>query len=132
MTNIEIAMAAPVLPAEMNAAALSSRTSSAATLSDESRLRRSASEGLSAMPTTSEAWRISRPSERAPRRPTSASMAWRSPTRMTETPNSRTAAMAPSTTTAGPWSPPMASTAIFTGVCRRPYADSTARTSRPL
>jgi MAF protein len=37
----------------------------------------------------------------------------RSPTRMTDAPNSRTAATAPSTTTAGPWSPPMASTAIF-------------------
>src|SRR5438128_11903892 len=40
-------------------------------------------------------------------------MAGRSPTRMTEAPNSRTAATAPSTTTAGPWSPPMASTATF-------------------
>src|SRR5438094_8106184 len=40
-------------------------------------------------------------------------MAGRSPTRMTEAPNSRTAATAPATTTAGPWSPPMASTATF-------------------
>src|SRR5216117_2822569 len=40
-------------------------------------------------------------------------MAARSPTRMTEAPNSLTAATAPATTTAGPWSPPIASTAIF-------------------
>ena len=55
MTNMEMAMAAPVLPAEMNAEALPSRTSSAATRSEESHLRRRACEGLSAMPTTSEA-----------------------------------------------------------------------------
>src|SRR5437879_5794576 len=113
ITNIEIAIAAPVFPAEMRAAALPSRTSSAATLRDESRLRRRACDGLSAIPTTWEAWRISRPRLWAPRRVTSRSTAARSPTRITDAPNSRTAATAPSTTTAGPWSPPMASTATF-------------------
>ena len=89
MTNIEMAMAAPVLPAETKAEALPSRTSSAATRSDESRLRRSACEGLSAMPTTWEAWRIS--TAEAPGAqpvPARASMAVWSPTRMTEAPNS--------------------------------------------
>ena len=66
--HMEIAIAAPVLPAEMNAAALPSRTSSAATRSEESRLRRKACEGLSAMPTTSEVCRTSRPRLWAPRR----------------------------------------------------------------
>src|SRR2546429_2952633 len=113
ITNIEIAIAAPVFPAEIKAAALPSLTSSAATLSEESRLRRSACDGRSPMPTTWEAWRTSSPRLGAPRRVTSRSMAARSPTRMTEAPNSRTAATAPSTTTAGPWSPPMASTATF-------------------
>src|SRR5215470_17599424 len=42
MTNIAMAIAAPVLPAEMNADAWPSRTSSAATRSEESRLRRRA------------------------------------------------------------------------------------------
>src|SRR5437899_657470 len=113
ITNIEIAIAAPVFPAEIKAAALPSLTSSAATLSEESRLRRSACDGRSPMPTTWEAWQTSSPRLCAPRRVTSRSMAARSPTRMTEAPNSRTAATAPSTTTAGPWSPPMASTATF-------------------
>ena len=55
MTNIAMAMAAPVLPAEMKAEAWPSRTSSAAMLSEESRLRRSACDGDSAIPTTCEA-----------------------------------------------------------------------------
>src|SRR2546425_6125636 len=61
ITNIEIAIAAPVFPAEIKAAALPSLTSSAATLSEESRLRRSACDGRSPMPTTWEAWRTSSP-----------------------------------------------------------------------
>src|SRR2546428_131756 len=113
ITNIEIAIAAPVFPAEIKAAALPSLTSSAATLSEESRLRRSACDGRSPMPTTWEAWRTSSPRLCAPRRVTSRSMAARSPTRMTEAPNSRTAATAPSTTTAGPWPPPPAPTATL-------------------
>src|SRR2546430_706928 len=113
ITNMEIAIAAPVFPAEMRAAALPSFTSPAATLSDESRLCRSACDGLSPIPTTWEAWWTSSPRLCAPRRVVSRSMAGRSPTRMTEAPNSRTAATAPATTTAGPWSPPMASTATF-------------------
>jgi hypothetical protein len=133
MTNMAIAIAAPVLPAETNAAALPSRTASAATRSEESRLRRRASDGLSAMPTTWEACRISSPSVLAPRRAISDSIEAWSPTRITEAPNSRTAAMAPSTTTAGPWSPPMASTAIFMPACRPiRYVPSTETISRPL
>src|SRR5947199_642149 len=112
-TNIATARAAPVLPAEMNALTSPSRTSSAATRNDESRLRRSACDGLSPIPTTWEAWRSSTPAAEAPSRVSSRSMAAVSPTRTTEAPNSRTAATAPSTTTAGPWSPPMASTATF-------------------
>ena len=102
MTNIAIAIAAPVLPAEMKAEALPSLTSSAATRKDESRLRRSACDGLSAIPTTCEAWRISRATLCASSRTTSRLIAERSPTRMTAAPNSRTAATAPSTTTRGP------------------------------
>src|SRR5881628_3697395 len=90
ITNIDIAIAAPVFPAEIKAAALPSLTSSAATLSEESRLRRSACDGRSPMPTTWEAWQTSSPRLCAPRRVTSRSMA-----------------------AAGPWSPPMASTATF-------------------
>ena len=71
MTNIAMAIAAPVLPAEMKADAVPPFTSSAATRRDESRLRRSACDGLSAMPTTCEAWRISRARLSASRRTTS-------------------------------------------------------------
>ena len=130
MTNMATAMAAPVLPADTKADACPSRTSSAATRRDESRLRLSACDGLSAMPTTWEACRISTPGRRPPRRSSSRSMAVWSPTRTTDTPNSCRATMAPSTTTAGPWSPPMASTAIFMRASG--YAPSTATISRPL
>ncbi len=101
--NMAMAMAAPVFPAEMNAEASPSLTSCAAIRSDESRLRRRACDGDSAMPTTCEACRISTaPDAAAPSRATSRSIAARSPTRATVTPNSRLAATAPSTTTAGP------------------------------
>src|SRR5207245_3064437 len=83
--------------------------------SDESRLRRRACEGASAMPTTCEAWRTETGTSWAPSRAISRSMAARSPTSTEARPNSRHAATAPSTTTAGPKSPPMASTAIFIG-----------------
>ena len=49
MTNIEIAMAAPVLPADTNADASPARTSSAETRREESRLRRNATDGVSLM-----------------------------------------------------------------------------------
>jgi hypothetical protein len=102
MTNMEMAMAAPVFPADTNAAASRSRTSSAATRRDESRLRRSAWEGVSAIVTTCEACRISSASVSARSRESSCSMTALSPTRMTEIPSSRAAVTAPSTTTAGP------------------------------
>src|SRR3989304_5799010 len=59
-TNIPLAMAAPVLPAETKAPASPSLTSSAATRSDESRLRRTACEADSPMPITWDAWWIVR------------------------------------------------------------------------
>ncbi len=108
-----IAIAAPVFPAETSAPHSPSLTSSAATRSDESRLRRRACEGASAMPTTCEAWRTETGRSWAPSRAISRSIAARSPTSTEARPNSRHAATAPSTTTAGPKSPPMASTAIF-------------------
>ena len=113
ITNMLMAMAAPVLPAETSAPHSPSFTSSAATRSEESRLRRSAWDGASAMPTTCVAWRTVTGRSWALRRVISRSMAGRSPTRTDGSPNSRHAATAPSTTTAGPKSPPMASTAIF-------------------
>ena len=57
IVNIAMAMAAPVFPAEMNAAASPSRTSEAATRIEESRLRRRACEGCSPDSTTWEACR---------------------------------------------------------------------------
>src|SRR5499426_1689905 len=122
ITNIAMAIAAPVLPAEMNAAASPDLTSSAATRREESRLRRSACEGGSAMPTTWLAWRTLMGRSCALRRTISRSTAERSPTRTEARPNSRAAVTAPSTTTAGPKSPPMASTAIF--IARGPRAPS--------
>ncbi len=53
--NMPMAMAAPVFPADTSASHSPSFTSSAATRSEESRLRRSAWDGDSAMPTTWEA-----------------------------------------------------------------------------
>src|ERR1700730_18166557 len=89
-TNIPMAMAAPVLPADTRASHSPDLQSSAATRSDESRLRRRAWEGGSAIPTTWVAWRMEMGSSCALRRTISRS-------------------------TAGPKSPPMASTAIFIG-----------------
>jgi hypothetical protein len=108
-----MAMAAPVLPAETMPWHSPAFTSSAATRSEESRFRRSACEGDSAMPTTCEAWWMASGSSWALRRTISRSTAARSPTSTEAMPSSRAAATAPSTTTAGPKSPPMASSAIF-------------------
>src|SRR5262245_40108428 len=112
ITYMPMAMAAPVLPADTRAWHSPSLQSSAATRREESRLRRRAWEGGSAMPTTWLAWRTVRGRSCALRRPISRSTAERSPTKTEARPNSRAAATAPSTT-AGPKSPPMASTAIF-------------------
>src|SRR5262252_6740723 len=115
ITYMPMAMAAPVLPADTRAWHSPSLQSSAATRREESRLRRRAWEGGSAMPTTWLAWRTVRGRSCALRRPISRSTAERSPTKTEASPNSRAAATAPSATTAGPKSPPMASTAIFIG-----------------
>src|SRR3990170_4288269 len=115
MTYMPMAMAAPVLPAETRAWHSPSLQSSAATRREESRLRRSACDGGSAMPTTCVAWRTVIGRSCALRRTISRSTAALSPTSTEASPNSRAAVTAPSTTTAGPKSPPMASTAIFIG-----------------
>src|SRR3989304_248184 len=76
-TNIPMAMAAPVLPAETKAPASPSLTSSAATRSDESRLRRTACEADSPMPITWDAWWIVRGRPEARRRGGSGSVGGR-------------------------------------------------------
>src|SRR6266581_904475 len=114
-TYIPMAMAAPVLPAETRAWHSPSLQSSAATRSEESCLRRRACEGGSAMPTTWLAWRTEIGWSCALRRTISRSTEALSPTSTEASPNSRAAVTAPSTTTAGPKSPPIASTAIFIG-----------------
>src|SRR5712691_10358930 len=114
-TYIPMAMAAPVFPADTSASHSPDLQSSAATRSDESRLRRRACEAGSAIPTTWEACRTETGSSCALSRMISRSTAALSPTSTEASPNSRAAATAPSTTTAGPKSPPMASTAIFIG-----------------
>src|SRR5437867_3998069 len=68
ITNMAMAMAAPVLPADTKADASPSLTSWAATRRDESRLRRSACEALSPMLTTWEACRLSTLRTHRPRR----------------------------------------------------------------
>ena len=65
------------------------------------------------MPTTWLAWRTVIGWSCALSRTSSRSTAALSPTSTEASPNSRAAVTAPSTTTAGPKSPPMASTAIF-------------------
>src|SRR5262245_20650602 len=67
------------------------------------------------MPTTWVAWRMDSGRSCAFRRRISRSMAALSPTRTDAIPCSRAATTAPSTTTAGPKSPPIASSAIFMG-----------------
>ena len=108
-----MAIAAPVFPEEMNADASPSRTSDAATRIDESRFRRRAWDGCSPISTTWEACRTVMGSGPTRWRASSRSMVAWSPTRTTSRPYSRAAAIAPSTLTGTPPSPPIASTAIF-------------------
>ena len=91
------------------------------------------------MPTTWEAWRTVTGRSWAPSRAISRSMAALSPTSTDGEPELAAAATAPSTTTAGPKSPPMASTAIFMApisgtarLSRKNYSPSIETTSRPL
>jgi hypothetical protein len=98
------ATAAPVLPALTMADACPSLTASAARTTDESFLRRTAAAGSSSIATISDAGSTSR----LPVSPSASG--W--PTSTTGMPCCSTAWRAPATISAGPRSPPMASTAI--------------------
>jgi hypothetical protein len=112
MTNLEIAISAPVLPAETQASASPFLTRFTATRIDESFLLRKAREGDSCISTTSEAW-TTRSRELAADFPSSGCSDSSRPTRI------RLAAGWASrkrrdagTVTDGPWSPPMQSMAM--------------------
>src|SRR5258706_8820317 len=117
-TKREIAISAPVLPADTQACATPSFTRSTATRIDESFLRRRASAGGSCISTTSVVARMLGSSKECWRAVSSTRwMASLPPTRMTcasgvASRNRNDAA----TVTGGPWSPPIASTAIVTGI----------------
>ena len=102
MRNRAEAIAAPVFPAETMAAALPSRTASAARTRVASFLRRTPPAGSSPMPITSEADIRGSPSVSRPS----------GPTMTTSIPSSSTARRAPATIAPGASSPPMASTAM--------------------
>src|SRR6267143_460529 len=113
-TRSAAAIVAPVLPAETTASASPCLTIDVATPIDVSARRRSAVAGCSSIPTTSLASRIVMPGgiwaptslRTASSRPTS--------TRSDAPPFCRYN-RAPRTISSGAWSPPIASTAIFTG-----------------
>src|SRR5260221_2171734 len=117
---------APVWPALKSASAWPSRTASAATRIEARGLRRSASAGLSDISTRSGAsmiWTSMRRNRLATGwRASSASIAAASPTSSSPTCRCLAATSAPSTTTDGPASPPMASIAIriAAGSCQLP------------
>ena len=112
----EMAISAPVLPAETAAAASPVRTLSTAFHIDEPLPRRMAWAGLASMAMTLSEGRISQS-------PASAARATASPRRVgspwrrkrTWPPTSLRARATPGTTTDGPWSPPMASIEITNG-----------------
>src|ERR1700691_5407817 len=98
------AIVAPVLPADTIAQALPSRTSSAARTSEESFFLRTLAAGSSSMAMTSVQGTTS-----SPRGSPSSSG---TPTRMTDSPRSSTAARAPAMISLGAKSPPIASRAM--------------------
>src|ERR1017187_3314278 len=101
------AIAAPVLPADTIAQAFASRTSSAARTSEESFFFRTLAAGSSSIAMTSLQGNTSSPR-----------VSFRSsgtPTRMTESPSSSTAARAPAMISLGAKSPPIASRAMGRG-----------------
>ena len=117
-TKREIAISAPVLPAEMQACATSSLTRLIATRIDESFFFRSASAGGSCISTTSlAACSDSRTSAGDLSRASTAFSGASRPTAITRASgvSSRNCSAAGSVT-AGPWSPPIASTATVTGM----------------
>ena len=107
-------MAAPVCPAETSPWARPSRTQLAATRIDELRFLRIGVVAGSSIVTTSDASTISMSGPEYPASRTSTSSSAARPTSRQVMPNSRTAAIAPSTLTRGASSPPIASTAIRT------------------
>src|ERR1700722_6771115 len=98
------AIVAPVLPADPMALALPSRTNSAARTSEESFFFRTLAAGSSSMAITSVQGKTSRPR--------GSPISSGTPTRMTESPSSSTAARAPSMISFGAKSPPIASRAM--------------------
>src|SRR5271156_985384 len=98
------AIVAPVLPADTIALALPSRTSSAARTNEESFFLRTLAAGSSSIAMTSLQAKISSPRGSPMRSGT--------PTRMTESPSSSTAARAPAMISLGAKSPPIASRAM--------------------
>src|SRR5579863_4572191 len=98
------AIVAPVFPADTMALAVPSRTSSAARTNEESFFFRTLAAGSSSMAMTSVQGNTSRPRGS----PSSSG----TPTRMTESPSSSTAARAPAMISFGAKSPPIASRAM--------------------
>ena len=130
MTNLEIAISAPVLPAETQASASPFLTRFTATRIDESFLLRKAREGDSCISTTSEAW-TTRSRELAADFPSSGCSDSSRPTRI------RLAAGWASrkrrdagTVTDGPWSPPMQSMAMRAVMAKQKAGDP-GRTACP-
>ncbi len=129
-TKREIAISAPVFPAETQACATSSFTRLIATRIEESFFLRSASAGGSCISTTSlAAWIVSRSRAGDASFASAARSAGSGPTAITRASgvSSRNSSAAASVTE-GPWSPPIASTATVTGMAagatttRRPWS----------
>src|SRR2546425_597149 len=110
---LTVAITAPVFPALTTPEARPSRTRVAATLMEESFLRRNAVTGDSSIPTASLACTISIGNPSARCLASSVSMSLRRPTRIRCAPYSRAARTDPATGWAGAKSPPIASMAIL-------------------
>ena len=121
--NLAIAISAPVLPAETAASASPFLTASMAShMEDFQRPLRSAWLGLSCILTETSVWTSCAAALSRGRASSSGSTTARSPNRRNSMPGWRVSdSSAPGTTTAAPWSPPMASSAMRTlwGMNRR-------------
>ena len=131
-TNIAMAIAAPVLPAEMKADASPSRTSYGGHPQRRVALAAEGLGRLSPISTTWEAWRTVIGSVPHPMAGELALDGRLVPDQDDARPNSRAAATAPSTMTARPPSPPIASTAIFMRPITRRRRGHLARRFRRL
>ncbi len=121
-TIIAVAIAAPVLPADTKPSAWPSLTSFIPILKELFFLRLTEVATGSSIAITSAASTNSMPRSPSPRQPqrlSSGSTLWAWPTRITLTPKSRVAASAPSISTCGAWSLPIASRTTFpvNGTC---------------